>query len=111
VQIFNWKHKRFLVSNNSQVLKFQYQTLQICSQDYISSMALKKSGQIIRLELEGTKLIESYPQMAQRFKYAGWFEFLTTFQGHDEQISMIFAQNFVGFEVVIGKLLRMVTEH
>jgi hypothetical protein len=49
--------------------------------------------------------------MAQRFKDAGWFEFFTTFQGHDEQVSMIFAQNFDGFEVVIGKLLMMVTEH
>ena len=49
--------------------------------------------------------------MAKRFKDAGWFEFLTTFQGHDEQISMISAKNFDGFEVVIGKLLMMVTEH
>jgi hypothetical protein len=56
-------------------------------------------------------LLEAYPQMAQRFKDAGWFEFFTTFQGHDEQVSMIFAQNFDGFEVVIGKLLMMVTEH
>jgi hypothetical protein len=31
-------------------------------------MAPKKSGQIIRLEPEGTKLLEAYPQMAQRFK-------------------------------------------
>jgi hypothetical protein len=45
------------------------------------------------------------------FKDAGWFEFLTTFQGHDELISTIFALNFDGFEVVIGKLLMIVTEH
>jgi hypothetical protein len=37
--------------------------------------------------------------MAQRFKDAGWFEFLTTFQGYDEQVSMAFSQNFDGFEV------------
>jgi hypothetical protein len=73
-------------------------------------MALKKSGQIITLELEGTKWIEAYTQMEQRFKDASWFEFFTTFQGHDEQVSMIFAQNFDGFKVVIGNLLMMVTE-
>jgi hypothetical protein len=73
-------------------------------------MAPKKSGKIVRLEHEGTELLEAYPQMAQRFKDASWFEFFTTFQGHDEQVSMIFAQNFDGFKVVIGNLLMMVTE-
>jgi hypothetical protein len=74
-------------------------------------MAPKKSGQIIRLEPEGTELLEAYPQMAQKFKDAGWFNFFSTFQGHDEQISMAFAQNFDGFESVVGKLLMHVTEH
>jgi hypothetical protein len=54
-------------------------------------MAPKKSIQIIRLEPEGTELLEAYRQMAQRFTYVGWFDFFTTFQGHDEQISMVFA--------------------
>jgi len=31
-------------------------------------MASKKNGKIIRLELEGTELLEELPQMAQRFK-------------------------------------------
>jgi hypothetical protein len=74
-------------------------------------MAPKKSGQIIRLEPEGTKLLEAFPQMAQKFKDAGWFDFFSTFQGHDEQISMVFAHNFDGFESVVGKLLMHVTEH
>jgi hypothetical protein len=73
-------------------------------------MAPKKGGQIVRLESEGTKLLEAYPQMEQRFKDTGCFEFVTTFQGHDEQVSMIFTKNFDGFEVVIGKLLKMVLE-
>jgi hypothetical protein len=72
-------------------------------------MAPKRSGQIVRLEPEGTELLEAYPQMAQRFKDVGWFEFFTTFQGHDEHVSMLFAQNFDGFEVEIGKLLMLVT--
>jgi hypothetical protein len=49
--------------------------------------------------------------MAQKFKDAGWFDFFSTFQGHDEHISMTFAHNFDGFESVVGKLLMHVTEH
>jgi hypothetical protein len=49
--------------------------------------------------------------MAQKFKYAGSFDFFSTFQGHDEHISMIFAQNFDGFKTVVGKLLMHVTNH
>jgi hypothetical protein len=51
------------------------------------------------------------PPNDTRFKDAGWFEFFTTFQGHDEHISMVFTQNFDGFEAIVGKLLMMVTEH
>ena len=47
-------------------------------------MALKRSNQVAKIEQEGAKLLEAYPQMAQRFRDAGWFEFLTTFQGYDE---------------------------
>ena len=57
------------------------------------------------------KLLEAYPQMAQRFKYAGGFEFFTTFQGHDEHISMVFTHNFDGFEAIVGKLLMKMIEH
>jgi hypothetical protein len=47
-------------------------------------MALKKSGKIIRFEPEGTKLLDAYPQMEQRFKDVGWFNFFTTFKGNDK---------------------------
>jgi hypothetical protein len=73
-------------------------------------MAPKRSGQVVRIEPEGAELLEAYPQMAQRFRDAGWFEFLTTFQGYDEQVSMEFALNFDGHEVEIGKMLMLVTE-
>jgi hypothetical protein len=36
------------------------------------------------LEPEGTQLLEPFPQMVQKFKDAGWFDFFSTFQGHDE---------------------------
>jgi hypothetical protein len=73
-------------------------------------MAHKRSGQVVRLEPEGVELLKAYPQMAQRFRDAGWFKFLTTFQGHNEQVSMEFAKKFDGYEVEIGKLLMLVTE-
>jgi hypothetical protein len=47
--------------------------------------------------------------MAQSFRDAGWFEFLTNFQGYDEKVSMEFSLNFDGHEVDIGKMLMLVT--
>jgi hypothetical protein len=73
-------------------------------------IAPKRSRQVVRLELEGAELLEAYPQMAQRFRDPGWFEFLTTFQGYDEKVSMEFALNFDGHEVEIGKMLMLVIE-
>ena len=72
-------------------------------------MAPKRSRQVVRLEPEGSELLEAYPQMAQRFRDAGWFEFLTTFQGYDKQVYMEFSLNFDGHEVEIGKTLMLVT--
>jgi hypothetical protein len=73
-------------------------------------MAPKRSEQVVRLEPEGIDLLEAYRQMVQRFRDVGWFEFLTTFQGYDEQVSMEFAKNFNGYEVEIGNLLMLVIE-
>ena len=73
-------------------------------------MAPKRSGQVVIIEPKGDELLEAYHQMDQRFKDVGWFEFLTTFQGYDEQVSMEFALNFDGHEVEIGKMLMLVTE-
>jgi hypothetical protein len=73
-------------------------------------MAPKRSGQVVKIELEGVELLEAYPQMTQRFRDARWFEFLTTFQGYDEKVSMEFSLNFDGHEVEIGKMMMLVTE-
>jgi hypothetical protein len=73
-------------------------------------MAPKRRVRVVRIEPEGAKLLEAYPQMAQRFIDVGWFEFLTTFQGYDEQVSMEFALNFDGHKVEIGKMLMLVIE-
>jgi len=63
-------------------------------------MAPKKSGQITRLDPEETELLEVFPQIAQKFKDAGWFDFFSTFQGHDEKISMIFSQKIKSNQTV-----------
>jgi hypothetical protein len=62
-------------------------------------MAPKRREQVARIEPKSVELLEAYPQMAQRFRDAGWFEFLTTFHGYDEHVSMEFALNFDGHEV------------
>jgi hypothetical protein len=67
-------------------------------------MAPKRSGQVVRIEPEGAELLEAYPHMAQRFRDAGWFEFLTTCQGYDEQVFMEFTLNFDGHKVEISKM-------
>jgi hypothetical protein len=72
-------------------------------------MVPKRSRQVARIELEGAEILESYPQMAQIFRDAGWFEFLTTFQGYEERVSMKFSLNFDGHEVEIDKMLMLVT--
>jgi hypothetical protein len=73
-------------------------------------MAPKRRRQVVRIEPEGVELLKDYPQIAQRFKDVGWFEFLATFQGYNEQVSMEFAPNFDGHEVEIGKMLMLVME-
>jgi hypothetical protein len=74
-------------------------------------MAPKKGGQISRLEPEGVELLEAFPEILQKFKNVGWYEFCCTFQGYHEDISMIFSQNFDGYETILGNLLIHVTEH
>jgi hypothetical protein len=89
------------------VCKFRIQAMLVVA---LGFKAPKRRGNVVRLEPEGTELLEAYPQMVQRFRDALWFEFLTTFQGHDEQVSMTFSHNFDGFKVEIRKLLMLVTE-
>ena len=55
-------------------------------QHCVIDIAPKKSEKIIRLEPEGTELLDAYSQMAQRFKDAGWFDFFTTFKGSEEKL-------------------------
>jgi hypothetical protein len=72
-------------------------------------MTPKKSGKITRLEPEGVEFLEAYPQISQKFRDANWFKFCLTLQGYHEQVSMMFVQNFDGFETVVGKVMIHVT--
>lgn len=74
-------------------------------------MAPKKVGQVSRLEPVGVELLESYPEIMQKFIDGGWFEFCCTSQGHHGEISMLFAKNFDGFQTQVGNVLIHVTKH
>ena len=74
-------------------------------------MAPKKVGQVSRLELVGVELLESYPEIMQKFIDGGWFEFCCTSQGHHGEISMLFAKNFDGFQTQVGNVLIQVTKN
>jgi hypothetical protein len=109
--LLNYKRRYFSQKN------YYMLTVEVCKFSILSVLVVvlcfmepKRSGKVVRLEPEGTKLLEAYPQMVQRFRDTGWFEFLTTFQGHDEHVSLAFEEKFDGYEVEIEKLLMLVTE-
>ena len=74
-------------------------------------MVPKKSGQVTRLEPEGIEFLETYSNISQRFRRAGWFNFCSMLQGYHEKISLMFAHNFDGFTIMVGKVFIHVTEH
>jgi hypothetical protein len=57
----------------------------------------KKGGRVLILELEGIELLEACPNIMEKFIQGEWFKFCYTFQGHHEEISILFAKNFNGF--------------
>jgi hypothetical protein len=109
--VLNYKHKYFS-QKNRYMLTVEFCKFKIRSVPVVAScfMVPKRSGQVVRLEPGGAELLKEYPQMVQRFRNVGWFEFLATFQGHNEQVFLAFAHNFNGYEVEIRKLLMLVTE-
>jgi hypothetical protein len=74
-------------------------------------MTTKKGGQVLRLEPEGIELLESFPDIMDKFIQGEWFKFCCTFQGHHEEILMLFAKNFNGFQTQVGNVIIHVTEH
>jgi hypothetical protein len=74
-------------------------------------MSLKKGGQVLRLEPGGIELLQTYLEIMEKFIHEECFQFCCTFQGHHEKISMMFAQNFDGFQTQVGNVLIHVTKH
>jgi hypothetical protein len=74
-------------------------------------MSPKKGGRILRLEPEGIELLEACPEIMEKFIQGEWFKFCCAFQGHHEEISMLFAKNFDGFQTQVGDVIIHVTEH
>jgi hypothetical protein len=75
------------------------------------NMSPNKVGRILRLEPEGIELLEACLEIRQKFVQGEWFKFCCAFQGHHEEISMLFAKNFDGFQTQVGDVIIHVTEH
>jgi len=75
------------------------------------NMSPKKGGRILRLELEDIELLEASLDIMEKFIQGEWFKFCSTFQGHHEEISMLFAKNIDGFQTHVGYVIIHVIEH
>jgi hypothetical protein len=63
------------------------------------------------IRTRGIELLEACPKIMEKFIQGEWFKFCCTFQGHHEEISMLFANNFDGFQTQVGDVIIHVTEH
>jgi len=74
-------------------------------------MSQKKGGWVLRLEPKGIKLLEAFPDIIKKFKQGECFKFCCTFQGHHEEISMLFSKNFDEFQTQVGNVIIHVTKN
>jgi hypothetical protein len=64
-----------------------------------------------RTEPTGLELFEAIPEIRDIFIRGEWFDFICAFNGHHTGISLIFTQNFDGFQTKIGDITIHITEH
>ena len=67
-------------------------------------------GRLLRVELEGLKFLEGYPQAKELLKKAKWLCFIQKFKGHNKEVTKAFARSFNDQVVEIGDLKFTVTE-
>jgi hypothetical protein len=60
-------------------------------------MSPKKGGRVFSLEPKGIELLESFLEIMEKSINGEWFYFFCTFEGHHEEFSMMFANNFDEF--------------
>jgi hypothetical protein len=74
-------------------------------------MSPMKGGRVLRLEPEGIKLLEACVDIMEKSIQGEWFKFCYTFQGHHEEILMLLAKDFNGFQTQVEDVIIHVTEH
>jgi hypothetical protein len=69
----------------------------------------RENWQLNRAEPTGLELFEAIPEIRDVFSRGDWFDFICAFNGHNTKITMIFAQNFDGFQTHIGDITIHIT--
>lgn len=67
-------------------------------------------GRLLKVEPEGPKFLEGYPQVNDLLKKEKWLRFIQKFKGHNKEITKAFASSFNIKVVEIGDLKFTVTE-
>ena len=67
-------------------------------------------GRLLRVDPEGPKYLEGYPQTKDLLKKEKWLYFIQKFKGHNKELTKAFARSFDGQMVEIGDLKLTVTE-
>lgn len=67
-------------------------------------------GLIVRIEPEGVKFMEGYPQLKSTLKKARWLQFIKKFKGHHKEVTKMFARSFNGAKVEIKDIKFPATE-
>jgi len=67
-------------------------------------------GKLLRVEPEGPKFIEGYPQAKEMLRKAKWLRFIQKFRGYHREVTKAFARSFDGSEAEVGDLKFLVNE-
>ena len=70
-------------------------------------------GKLLRVEPEGSKFLEGYPQVKDALQKANWLQCIKKFKGYHREVTKTFAHSFKekDNQVEIGDLKFTVTEN
>ena len=66
-------------------------------------------GVIVRIELEGRKFMEGYPQVKEVLQKARWISFVEKFEGFHKDVTKSFSRAFDEMEVEITDVKFAIT--
>lgn len=67
-------------------------------------------GKLLRVEPEGPKYLEGYPQTKESLKKPKWLKFIQKFRGYNKEVKKAFARSFNGHAVEVGDLKFTIIE-